>query len=178
MTGAGALAYLRALEEGIKGLAEISKATADPEAIKAKMRSLLERNAGLEKEIARLKERLASQEVEVLLERVKVVDGIKVLAASVPAHDMKELREYGDKVRDRLKSGILLLAAEAQGQALLLAMVTRDLTEQYDAAYLVKEAAKVTGASGGGRREMAQAGGGQPDKIQAAFAHFYQLLSG
>jgi alanyl-tRNA synthetase len=139
---------------------------------------LLARNASLEKEIARLTNQTAAQEVDRLLEGVRDVGGVDVLTALVPAKDFKELRQYGDKIRERLKSGVVLLGTEVDGQALLLAMVTKDLTSRLDASRIIQSAAAQMGGSGGGRRDMAQAGGGHPEKISAAFSKAIEILRG
>ncbi|MEE8448986.1 MAG: alanine--tRNA ligase, partial [Thermodesulfobacteriota bacterium] len=178
LTGPGALAYARNLEGGIKELADLLRSTADPDGVKAKVRGLLDRNASLEKEIARLSNLIAAQEVDRLLAGVREVGGVKLLTARVVAKDFKELRQYGDKIKERLKSGVLLLGTEVNGQALLLAMVTKDLASRLDASRLVQSAAAEMGGSGGGRREMAQAGGGRPGKISAAFSKVIEILGG
>ena len=175
LTASGALSYVRGLEEGMRELAQLVKAEAEPELLISKYRALLNKGTELERELESLKGRLASSEVDKLIDKVREIKGIKVLSAKVPAKDPKELRDYGDRVRDKLRSGILLLGAESQGQALLLCMVTRDLTERFDASAIVKEIAKEMGGSGGGRREMAQ-GGGRAERLDAALGKVFEIL--
>jgi alanyl-tRNA synthetase len=88
----------------------------------------------------------------------------------------KDLREYADRVRERLHSGVALLGAKADGKALLLAIVTKDLTDRFHAGLIVKKAAAMLGGSGGGRPDMAQAGGPDVENLGEAIESIQELM--
>ena len=104
------------------------------------------------------------------------IAGVKVLAAKVTITDARVLREFGDKLRDRLASGIILLGSHAGDRALLLCMVTKDLSDRFHAGNIVRELAPVVGGKGGGRPDMAQAGGTQPENMDLLLAKFEELI--
>ena len=90
--------------------------------------------------------------------------------------DAKTMRDFGDKLRDKMESGIILLGSKAGEKALLLCMVTKDLAGKYHAGNIIKELAPLVGGSGGGRPDMAQAGGTQPDNLGKIFSALEKLL--
>lgn len=162
VTGREALAYLRAVEDELKSLADRLKGTRG-ELIR-KLDKLLEEKKAREREIEALKAKLAKGVTTDILEGVREMNGVRVLAKVVEGvRDPKELREYADRVREKLGSGVALLGARSDGKALLIALVTKDLTHRFHAGNLVKKAAAMLGGSGGGRPDMAQAGG--PDVV-------------
>ncbi len=130
--------------------------------------SLLEEKKSLEKELARLKSRLASSQGEDLAGQAVDVKGIKVLAASLDGADVKTLRETMDKLKDKLKSAAIVLGAVSDGKVSLIAGVTADLTGRVKAGELVNFVAQQVGGKGGGRPDMAQAGGTEPAKLSSA----------
>ena len=130
----------------------------------------------LEKEIETLKGKLAAKESGDIVNKIKLVNGVNVLATTVDVSDVKSLRDFGDKLRDKMKSGIILLGSKVGDKAMLLCIVTKDLTGQYDAGNIVKEIAPIVGGSGGGRPDMAQAGGTQPENINKALDRLTDLL--
>jgi alanyl-tRNA synthetase len=105
-----------------------------------------------------------------------MVDSTKVIVSRVVLDSPKTLREMGDKIRDKLGSGIVVLGGEFQGKAALLAMVTRDLTTTYKAGDIIKKVSALVGGSGGGRPDMAQAGGPHPDKLDEALEAVYEII--
>src|SRR6266542_3325075 len=111
-----------------------------------------------------------------LAAQAKEVAGAKVLAARVQG-DGKSLRELADKLRDKLGKGVIALGAEADGKAILLVAVTKDLTARVKAGDLVKDAAKLVGGSGGGKPDLAQAGGSDPAGIEKALARIEELAT-
>jgi alanyl-tRNA synthetase len=110
------------------------------------------------------------------MERVQKIKGVDVLASLVEASDVKTLRDFGDKLRDRLRTGIILLGSRVEGKAMLLCLVTKDLTERYHAGKIIQAIAPVVGGSGGGRPEMAQAGGPKPEQLEEALAKLAEFL--
>ncbi|NMB44954.1 MAG: alanine--tRNA ligase [Firmicutes bacterium] len=130
---------------------------------------LLQEQRDLGREIEQLKAKLAGAQSEELLQQVVEVGGIRVLAAKVEGLDAGGLRSLGDRLRDKLGSGVILLGSVFGEKALFLAMVTPDVVNKgIKAGDIVKVAAQATGGGGGGRADMAQAGGRDPSKIEAA----------
>jgi alanyl-tRNA synthetase len=99
-----------------------------------------------------------------------------VLAVSVDTDDVKTLRDVGDKLRDRIQSGIILIGSRAGNKAMLLCLVTKDLTSRYHAGNIIKEIAPIVGGSGGGRPDMAQAGGTKPENLQQALDQLQKII--
>jgi alanyl-tRNA synthetase len=124
----------------------------------------------LERELAALKGKLASAQGDDMVSRAVEVKGAKVLAATLEGADIVALRETMDKLRDKLKSAAVVLASVADGKVTLIAGVTADLTGKVKAGDLVNMVAQQVGGKGGGRPDMAQAGGTQPQNLAAALA--------
>ena len=131
---------------------------------------MLDNVRNLEKELARLKSKLASSQGDDLAGLAVDVKGIKVLAAAMDGADSKSLREAMDKLKDKLKSAAIVLAAVEGGKVTLIAGVTADLTGKVKAGELVNHVAQQVGGKGGGRPDMAQAGGTDPTKLPEALA--------
>lgn len=151
-------------------LKEVSgKLKAKPAELGGRIDTLLHELKELQRENESLSTKLANIEAGSLVDRAKEVDGVKVLAAKVQAGDMNQLRNMADDLKQKLGSGIIVLAAAHEGKVNIIAGVTKDLVEKgYHAGKLVKEMASRCGGGGGGRPDMAQAGGKQPEKIDAA----------
>jgi alanyl-tRNA synthetase len=142
-----------------------------------RLEKVLERQKKLEKDLEALKGRLAATQARDLLDQVRQVDGIPVLALKVDAADPKSLREFAVKFQDKLKSGIVVLGSAAGAKAMLIALVSKDLTKRFPAGEIIKAIAPVVGGSGGGRPDMAQAGGPDKDKIPAALEAAYEVVA-
>jgi alanyl-tRNA synthetase len=128
----------------------------------------------LERALDDAKGKIAAAQSGDLAEQARDVNGAKILAVRVQG-DGKSLRELADKLRDRLGRGVVALGAEQDGKAILLVAVTKDLTAKLKAGDLVKEAAKLVGGSGGGKPDMAQAGGSDPAGLEKALAKVQEL---
>jgi alanyl-tRNA synthetase len=174
VTGRGAVAHVRRLEDELRKTAGLLKIglleTSD------RTEKLLRRERELEREIEVLKGKLAAKDSGDLMGRVRQIHGIAVLATVVEASDVKTLRDFGDKLRDRLRSGIILLGSRAEGKAMLLCLVTKDLTDRYHAGKIIQSIAPLVGGSGGGRPDMAQAGGPKPEFLEQALEKLSDLL--
>ena len=120
--------------------------------------------------------RVALATGRVLLSEAVVVKGIKVLAAAVEVDDAKVLRDTGDALRDKLGSGVVVLAGTGGGEIKLVAMVTKDLTDRFHAGKLLQSVAEVVGGRGGGRPDMAQGGGTDATKVPEALARAVELV--
>jgi alanyl-tRNA synthetase len=168
LTGDNALAYVQGMEQVLGGIAGTLKVvrTEAP----ARVNALLDQVKRLERELAGLKGKLASAQGDDLLGRAFDVKGIKVLTTVLEGADVPTLRETMDKLKDKLKSAAIVLASVADGKVSLIAGVTADLTGKLKAGELVNAVAQQIGGKGGGRPDMAQAGGTQPDNLPAALA--------
>src|SRR6266480_3020231 len=166
VTGEGALAWVQQMEQD-KGFVE-DFFQAKGAALKDKLRAEREEKRALERELARLKSKLAASQGEDLAAQAVDVKGAKVLAATLEGADAKTLRETMDKLKHRLKSAAIVLGSVADGKVSLIAGVTADLTAKVKAGELVNFVAQQVGGKGGGRPDMAQAGGTQPGNLPVA----------
>ncbi len=174
LTGREAVRHIQKMEEELKKSASLLKA--NPLELAERMDRTLRYQKELEREIDALKGKLAARDSSDLLDRIREIKGVATLATVVDAPDAKTLRDFGDKLRDRVPSGIILLGSKAAGKAMLLCIVTKDLAGRYHAGNLIKEIAPLVGGSGGGRPDMAQAGGTKPENLEAALGKLEALL--
>jgi len=133
-----------------------------------KVAGLLKRQKELEREISALTASMAVSDLDALFAGAAEVDGVRVISGQVTLDSPRTLREIGDKIRDRMESGVAVIGGEFGGKAALLALVSKDLTGKLQAGRLVKEVAAIVGGKGGGRPDMAQAGGPMADKLPEA----------
>jgi alanyl-tRNA synthetase len=166
VTGEGALAWVQQQEAELARAAAVLKAPVSE--VPAKLAQVLDNVRALERELARLKSRLATSQGEDLASQAVEVKGAKVLAATLDGADARTLREAMDKLKDRLKSAAIVLGAVNDGKVSLIAGVTSDLTGKVKAGELVNFVAQQVGGKGGGRPDMAQAGGTEPAKLPSA----------
>jgi alanyl-tRNA synthetase len=168
VTGEGALAYVQQQEAQLQQVADAVKA--QPQEAAARIAQILDNVKAMERELARLKSRLASAQGDDLVSQAVDCNGIKVLAALLEGADAAVLRETLDKLKDKLKSAAIVLAAAGDGKVSLIAGVTPDLIARVKAGELVNMVAQQVGGKGGGRPDMAMAGGSQPEHLAAALA--------
>jgi alanyl-tRNA synthetase len=168
VTGQGALDVVSANEAVLREVAGLVKANRDD--VSAKVTQLVERTRSLERELQTLRQKLASGGSRDILKETQVVNGINVLAARLDGADAKALRDTADQLKSRLGSGVVVLGAVDGDKVLLVASVTQDLAGRLKAGELIKPVAELCGGRGGGRADFAQAGGTQPDKVDAALA--------
>ena len=168
ITGDNALAYVQSLEGTVRQLAGALKAA--PAEVPARLAQLLEQVRSLEKELAAAKGRLASSQGDELIAKAVDVKGLKVLAATLEGADAKTLRDTLDKLKDKLKSAAIVLASVEGGKVQLAAGVTSDRIVTIKAGELVNFVAQQVGGKGGGKPDLAMAGGTEPAKLAAALA--------
>ncbi len=168
VTGDNALAYMQGMETALGGVAGTLKVL--PKDVPARVAAVLDQVRKLERELAALKGKLASAQGDDMLNQAADVKGAKVLAANLQGADSTALRETMDKLKDKLKSAAIVLASVVDGKVTLIAGVTADLTGKVKAGDLVNMVAQQVGGKGGGRPDMAQAGGTQPENLAAALA--------
>jgi alanyl-tRNA synthetase len=175
LTGLGALEHMRRQEETLQRLARLLKSSlAD---VPERVERLLEERRELEREIEKLRSEQRGAASSDLGDQAREVAGVRVVSARVEGVDAKDLRAMVDSLRDRLGSGVVLLAAEQGGRVSLALGVTPDLTARFRAGDLVREVAGVVGGKGGGRADFAQAGGKDASKLDEAFARLDALLA-
>jgi alanyl-tRNA synthetase len=168
ITGAGALAYTQNLEGMVKGVAALLKST--PHDVPARVAAAQEQIRALEKEIAALKGKLASSQGDELMAQAVDIKGVKVLAAVLEGADAATLRNTMDKLKDKLKTAAIVLAAVDGGKVQIAAGVTADSTGKVKAGELVNFVAQQVGGKGGGKPDMAMAGGTEPAGLSKALA--------
>lgn len=168
LTGAAALAHF---QKAVRQVAEVSRRLkVAPEAVGERLEKILAEHRQWEKEIERLKADQAAAAAAGGAAAVEQIGGAAVIARQVPVDNPAALRELADRLRDKLGSGVVVLAGASGGKALLVAAVTKDLTGRFHAGNIVKAAAAEVGGGGGGRPDLAQAGGSRPEHIDAALA--------
>ncbi len=175
LTGAGAYRWFNQRNEVLEHAAVQMKSS--PELLPEKITGLQSEYKELQREYQQLQLKLAGMEVDGLLSNVSTESGVSVISARVSAGDMETLREMADRLKNKLASGIIVLGAVSAGKVLLVGAVTADLLKEgYHAGRLVGEVAKLTDGGGGGRPDMAQAGGKEPSKLDDALDKVDKLV--
>lgn len=129
-----------------------------------------------EREIESLKATLANRQSEELLGTAKTVHDIKVISQEVKISNPKDMREFGDYLKDKIRSGVIVLGAKDNGKVFLLCRVTADLTDRFHAGNIIKELAGIVGGRGGGRKEMAEGGGTRQSELKKALSEVYKII--
>ncbi len=174
VTGEGAVAFVRDRDRELKKAAALLRAA--PEELSAKVDAVQKRVKDLEKELAKLQGQVAAARSGDLLSKAREVKGVKVLSTRADG-DAKALRELADKLRDKIGSGVIALGGECDGKAVLLVAATPDVVAKgVKAGDLVREMAKEVGGKGGGKPDLAQAGGPDPSKLDQALLRVYDLI--
>ncbi len=176
VTGENALAYLQGLESTVAQAAQLLKAPADQ--LQGRIAQVLDQVRALEKDMAALKGKLASAQGDELLSQAVDVQGLKVLAAQLPGADAKVLRDTLDKLKDKLKTAAIVLAAVDGDKVQIAAGVTADSVTKVKAGELVNFVAQQVGGKGGGKPDMAMAGGTQPAALPQALAGVRDWVAG
>jgi alanyl-tRNA synthetase len=166
VTGANALAYLQSLEATVQAAASSLKAS--PVELQSRIGQVLDQVRALEKEVTALKGKLASSQGDELMLQAIDINGVKVLAARLEGADAKTLRDTMDKLKDKLKTAVIVLAAVDGDKVQIAAGVTADSTGKVKAGELVNFVAQQVGGKGGGKADMAMAGGTDPSRVSAA----------
>ncbi|HJB83279.1 MAG TPA: alanine--tRNA ligase [Candidatus Mediterraneibacter intestinavium] len=177
LTSEGLMKYYNSLEEKLKNAAHLLKAT--PDNLADKITHMMSENKALHSEVESLKSRMAQDAVGDVMDQVKEVKSVKLLAAEVDGVDMNGLRDLGDQLKDKLGDGVVVLASANDGKVSLMATATDGAMKMgAHAGNLVKGIAGCVGGGGGGRPNMAQAGGKNPAGIKDALAKAEEVLEG
>ncbi|MEI9948217.1 MAG: alanine--tRNA ligase [Pseudomonadota bacterium] len=175
VTGEGALAYLRDVEASFAKVVSLAKAT--PANVADKVEKLLQHERALEKQIDELQRKLATGGsgggLDALLAKARDIAGVKVLGVRTEVTDRAALRELAEQLRDKLGQSVVLVGSVADGKAQLVLTVAKDLTGRLKAGELIKNSAQIVGGSGGGRPDMAQAGGTELARLDEAIDAIY-----
>jgi alanyl-tRNA synthetase len=174
LTGAAAVEYIQRNSKILNDTAKLLKE--NPEAVPDRIKKILFSQKSLEKELEQLKAKIAMRSADWTEEDIKSIDDIKVLAKKVTAGTPAELRDLADRFKEKIKTGIVVLGSSADSKALLIVVVTKDLTDRFHAGKIIKEVASVVGGGGGGRPDMAQAGGTQPEHLDRALEKVYEVV--
>jgi alanyl-tRNA synthetase len=174
ITGAGALHWVQSTEQALRQVGHLVRGS--EEEVAERVERLLAQQRQLEKQLEQLRRQMAGSQSDDLLAKAQTVRGVRVIASEVDADDPKRLLELADQLRDRLGSGLVVLASKQNGEVRLLAAVTKDLTKTIHAGKLIGEIAPLLGGKGGGRPDLAQAGGKDASKIDAALARAVELV--
>ncbi len=174
LTGEAALEHVRNQERELKGLASLLKTA--PDQLEERVERLLKDQKEREREIESLKARLRAGSTTDLLDGALEVAGIRVLAREVDADSPKALREYADQVKEKLSSGVAVLAGRGDGKAMLICVVSPDLTARIKAGEIIKRLSPMVGGKGGGRPDMAQGGGSRPEDLTDALETVSELV--
>ncbi|MTI48973.1 alanine--tRNA ligase [Sporosalibacterium faouarense] len=175
ITGEYVYEYMNNMEEQINDVAGILKTNKND--LLNKAQSITEETKSLEKEIDKLKSKLAMTQLDDIVNDIRDVDGVNVISKVVEGMDANGLRQLGDKIKDSMDSILLVLGTVSNGKVNLVAMCTKDLVSKgIHSGKIIKEVSKITGGGGGGRPDMAQAGGKDPGKLEEALNKVENLV--
>jgi alanyl-tRNA synthetase len=174
VAGPAALESVARKESALREAAELLKIS--PLEVPQRLRKLLDEQRQLEKQLQELEARLARSRAEELVASARQVNGVAVLAARVDGLDAEGLRAVADTLRDRLGSGVVCVGSVVDGKVNLVTAVTKDLAKRFPAGKLIQEVARVVGGGGGGRPDLAQAGGKEPGRLDEALRLVYDLV--
>ncbi len=174
LTGAAAVEYIQKDLKIIHDSARLLKE--NPETVPERIKKILSVQKSLEKEVEQLKAKIAMRSADWTDEDIKSINDIKVLSKKVTVGTAAELRDLADRFKEKIKTGIIVLGSSADSKALLIVVVTKDLTDRFHAGKIVNEVASVVGGGGGGRPDMAQAGGTRPENLDQALEKVYEVV--
>lgn len=176
VTGERALEYIKEKENIINEVSD--KLQTIPSELPQKINQIIDNANNMKKKIKIIRNKLAYYEVGKLLSKKKEIKGVNIISLKVEAEDNNDLRNWGDLIKDKIKSGIVVLGTELDnGKVALLAMVTDDLAQKgYNAGSIIKAIAPIVGGKGGGKKTMAQAGGQKADKLDQALEKVYEII--
>ena len=175
VAGPAAIESVARKEAALREAAELLKI--GPLEVPKRLQKLLDEQRALEKQLAELEGRLARSRAEDLVKAARQVSGVPVIAGRIDGLDADGLRAVADTLRNRLGSGIVCVGSVVDGKVNLIAAVTKDLTSRFQAGKLIQEVAKAVGGGGGGRPDLAQAGGKDPAKLDAALELAYAFVA-
>ena len=174
LTGGAALAYIQETDRLLAETARMLKER--PGIVPQRVEKMLAHQKSLEKEVNLLKGKIASEAVDDIEADIKTVNNVKVLVKKVEVDQPAALRNLADRFKDKMQSGVVVLGSTAGNKAMLIVVVSKDLTHRFHAGEMVKQIAAVVDGGGGGRPDMAQAGGSKPEKLDEALEKAYKIV--
>lgn len=174
LTGEAALIHTQQTSKIMLDTAHLIKEK--PESIPRRIENLLGSQKTLEKEVEQLKAKIAEASANDIEDDIKIIKNIQVLVKKVSIESPAALRDLADRFREKIKSGVVVLGCISGSKALLISMVTKDLTDRFSAGNIVKQIAALVGGSGGGRPDMAQAGGTKTENLDQALQKVYEVV--
>jgi alanyl-tRNA synthetase len=175
VAGTAALETVARQDRVLREIGDILKIA--PHEAPQRLRKLLDEQRALEKQLADLEARVARSRADELVAGARQVNGVAVVTGRIDGLEADGLRAVADRLRERLGSGVVVVGSVMDGRVNLVAAVTKDLTRRFHAGKLVQEAARVVGGGGGGRPDLAQAGGKEPAKLDAALEGVYDAVA-
>jgi alanyl-tRNA synthetase len=175
-TGEGAIREIQKEVDNLKTISGLLKTT--PDQLAKKVQHVIGDQKEKDRKIESLKARLATKQSEDLITTAKEVNGIRVISQEVATATPKDLREFGDHLKDKLKSGIIVLGARGNEKVFLLCRVTPDLTDRFNAGKIIKDLSALVGGKGGGRKDMAEGGGTKVSELKNALSKVYEIIEG
>jgi alanyl-tRNA synthetase len=174
LTGESALIEIRKKFRIVQDVSRLLREK--PEELISRIEKNIQAQKSLEKEVESLKAEIAVLKADSAGDEIQTINNVNLIVKEVSIDKPAALREIADKFKDRIGSGIVVLGSVNKSKALLIAIVTKDLTDRYHAGNIIKAAASVVGGGGGGRPDMAQAGGSKPDKIAQALEKAVEVI--
>ena len=174
LAGRRAFQEVKQEEKSLQEIAQLLKVSDSD--IVGRVEKLVAQLRDSEKELDRMKHKLQSSQAGDVIGEATEIQGVKVLVKRADGMDSKDLRDFGDKLRDKLGSGILALGSVKDDKVSLIVMVSKDLTQRFHAGNLIKEMAPILGGTGGGKADLAQSGGKDPGKLDAALEALYDAV--
>jgi alanyl-tRNA synthetase len=176
LAGESAWKFLKKQEET---LIEASNFLRVPQSeLVSRLKKMVEENERLKRELESFKSRAMTEKARELIDSVREVNGIRVLSVDIGEAGPDELRKVWDDIKTELISGLAVLGGKSDGKAFLLVGVTKDLSKRFHAGNMVKELASYIGGGGGGKPDMAQAGGNKPENLDKALKKAYEIVGG
>jgi alanyl-tRNA synthetase len=174
LTGEGAIREIQKEVDNLKAVSGLLKTT--PDQLVTRVKHLMDIQRQKERDIESLKARLATKQSEDIITAAREVNGIRVISQEVAAASPKDLREFGDHLRDKLGSGIIVLGARDKDKVFLQCRVTPDLLDRFNAGNIIKELSGLVGGRGGGRKDMAEGGGTKVSELKKALSKVYDMI--
>ena len=174
LAGRRAFQAVKKEEQSLREIAELLTAS-DPDVV-GRVERLMSQLREAEKELEKLKHKMQSSQAGDIISEAREINGVRVLAKRVDNMEQKDLRDFGDKLRDKLGSGILALGSAKDGKVSLVVMVSKDLLGRFHAGHIIKDMASILGGTGGGKPDLAQAGGKDPGKLDEALEALYTII--
>ncbi|OQY14994.1 MAG: alanine--tRNA ligase, partial [Desulfobacterium sp. 4572_20] len=174
-TGESAIQEIQKEMNNLKTISGLLKTV--PDNIVTRVEHFIWEQKEKDREIELLKSKLLRKQSEDLINTARKINGVNVISQEVATNDPKDLREFGDHLKDKLKSGIIVLGARGNGKVFLLCRITPDLTNKFNAGEIIKNLSIFVGGKGGGRSDMAQGGGTKVSALKNALSKAFDMVS-